>query len=85
MEELPMAVWAHLTSQSTATGATPFSLVYGKEAVLLMNIVVLAAKIADSCGLLREDELEVLEERRTKATLRHRFTYLKWGEGMSIM
>ncbi len=54
-----------------ATGAMPFSLVYGTEAVLLMNIVVLEAKIADSCGLLKEDELKVLEERRTKATLRH--------------
>ena len=70
-EELPMALWAHHTSWSMATVATPFSLVYRKEAVLPVNIIVLVAKVADSCEPLREDELEVLEERRTKEALCH--------------
>jgi transposase InsO family protein len=70
-EELPIALWAHRTSRSTATGATPFSLVYGTEAILPVNVTVLAAKVADSCEPFKEDELEVLEERRTKAALRH--------------
>ena len=33
-ENLPFALWAYRTSFHTSTGATPYSLVYGMEAVL---------------------------------------------------
>ena len=33
-EKLPFALWGHRTSIYALTGATPYSLVYGNEAVL---------------------------------------------------
>ena len=70
-EELPMALWAHRTFQSTTTSVEPFSLLYGTEDMLPFNVTALATKVANSCRPQREDELEVLEERRTKAVLCH--------------
>ena len=37
-EKLPFALWAYHTSFRTSTGATPYSLVYGMEAVLPIEI-----------------------------------------------
>ena len=37
-ENLPFALWAYRTSFCTSTGATPYSLVYGMEAVLPVEI-----------------------------------------------
>ena len=37
-EKLPFALWAYHTSFHTSTGATPYSLVYGMEAVLPIEI-----------------------------------------------
>ena len=37
-EKLPFALWAYCTSFRTSTGATPYSLVYGMEAVLPVEI-----------------------------------------------
>ena len=36
-EKLPFALWAYRTSFRTSTGATPYSLVYGMEVVLLVK------------------------------------------------
>ena len=33
-DELPMVLWAHRTTPKEATGETPFSLVFGTEAVI---------------------------------------------------
>ena len=38
LEKLPFALWAYCTSFRTSTGATPYSLVYGIEAVLPVEI-----------------------------------------------
>ena len=37
-EKLPFALWAYRTSFCTSTGATPYSLVYGMEVVLPVEI-----------------------------------------------
>ena len=37
-EKLPFALWAYRTSFHTSIGATPYSLVYGMEAVFLVEI-----------------------------------------------
>ena len=37
-EKLPYALWAYRTSFRTSTGATPYSLVYGMEAMLPVEI-----------------------------------------------
>ncbi|RVX01298.1 Ribonuclease HI [Vitis vinifera] len=50
-EKLPFALWAYRTSFRTSTGATPYSLVYGMEAVLPA----------------RFDQLNLLDERRLRA------------------
>ena len=37
-DKLPYALWGYRTSVKTATGATPYSLVYGMEAVLPVEV-----------------------------------------------
>ena len=74
LEKLPFALWAYRTSFRTSIGATPYSLVYGLEAVLPVEIemgslrVTLEQQIsetewAQSCF----DRLSLLDERRLRA------------------
>ncbi|KAL6324357.1 hypothetical protein AAG906_012961 [Vitis piasezkii] len=60
-EKLPFALWAYRTSFRTSTGATPYSLVYGMEAVLPVEIEM------GSLGSARFDRLNLLDERRLRA------------------
>ena len=73
-EKLPFALWAFRTSFRTFTGATPYSLVYGMEAVLPVEIemgylrATLEQQISEtewvqSCF----DQLSLLDERRLRA------------------
>ena len=45
--ELPSALWAYRTSVKTGTGFTPFHLVYGKEALLPMEVKLPAVKMLE--------------------------------------
>ena len=45
-EKFPFALWAYRTSFRTSTGATPFSLVYGMEIVLPIEVDVGSLRIA---------------------------------------
>ena len=45
-EKLPFALWAYPTSFRTSTGATPYSLVYGMEAMLPIEIEMESLRIA---------------------------------------
>ena len=45
-EKLPFALWAYRSSFRTSTGATPYSLVYGMEAVLLVEIDMGSLRVA---------------------------------------
>ena len=45
LEKLPFALWAYRTSFRTSTGATPYSLVYGMEAVLPVEIEIGSLRI----------------------------------------
>ena len=45
-EKLPFALQAYLTSFRTSTGATPYSLVYGMEAVLSVKIEMRSLRVA---------------------------------------
>ena len=45
-EKLPFALWAYRTSFRMSTGATPFSLEYGMEVVLPIEIKVGSLKVA---------------------------------------
>ena len=73
-EKLPFALWAYRTSFRTSTGATPYSLVYGMEAVLPVEIemgslrVALEQQISEAeWAQSRFDQLNVLDERRLRA------------------
>ena len=45
-ENLPFALWAYRTSFRTSTRATPYSLVYGMEAVLPVEIEMRSLRVA---------------------------------------
>ncbi|XP_059629956.1 uncharacterized protein LOC132272908 [Cornus florida] len=72
VEQLRLALWAYRTSTKCSTGQTPFSLVYGTETVLPIDIAVPAAQLASRSGvpMSRDIKLEALNERR-ELTLQH--------------
>ena len=72
--KLPFALWAYHTSFCTSTGATPYSLVYGMEAVLPVEIEMGSLRVALEQQILeiewvqsRFDQLSLLDERRLRA------------------
>ena len=80
-ERLPFALWGYRTTMRTATGQTPFSLVYGSKAVLPIEIeikslrVVMEAKTPESeWAQKRYDHLVSLDEKRM-STLFHTQIY----------
>ena len=73
-ENLPFALWAYRTSFRTSTGDKPYSLVYGMEAVLPVEIemgslrVELEYQISKTeWAQSRYDQLSLLDERRLRA------------------
>jgi len=50
-EMLPFALHGYQTSVRTSTGATPYSLVYGTEAVLPFELEILSQRILAESGL----------------------------------
>ena len=73
-KNLPFALWAYCTSFRTSTGATPYSLVYGMEAVLPVEIEMGSLKVAleyliskTEWAQSRYDQLSLLDERRLRA------------------
>ncbi|RVW70103.1 Gag-Pol polyprotein [Vitis vinifera] len=73
-EKLPFALWAYRTSFRTPTEATPYSLVYGMEAVLPIETemgslrVTLEQQISETeWAQARFDQLNLLDERRLRA------------------
>ena len=73
-KKLPFALWAYRTSFRTSTGATPYSLVYGMEAVLPVEIEMGSLRVAlkqqiskAEWAQSRFDQLSLLDERRLRA------------------
>ncbi|XP_038999487.1 uncharacterized protein LOC120125050, partial [Hibiscus syriacus] len=73
-EKLPFALFAYRTSVRTSTGATPFSLVYGMEAVLPIEVEIPSLRVLSEVKLneaewvqARYDQLNLIEEKRLKA------------------
>ncbi|KAL0406168.1 UNVERIFIED_CONTAM: hypothetical protein Slati_3930700 [Sesamum latifolium] len=73
-EKIGETLWAYQTTHWTATQATPYSLVYGFEAVLPLKSQIPSLCIAIQEGLTVEDnarlgleELEALDEKRLEA------------------
>ncbi|XP_038996868.1 uncharacterized protein LOC120121584, partial [Hibiscus syriacus] len=73
-EKLPFALLAYRTSVRTSTGATPFSLVYGMEAVLPVEVEIPSLRVLMELKLdeadwvqSRFDQLNLIEEKRLRA------------------
>ncbi|PKI15938.1 hypothetical protein CRG98_049515, partial [Punica granatum] len=76
-EMLPFALLAYRTSIRTSTGATPYSLVYGTEAVLPIEMEIPSLRILAEAKLeeakwikQRYEQLNLIDEKRL-ATLCH--------------
>ncbi|GMP27309.1 hypothetical protein CsSME_00003355 [Camellia sinensis var. sinensis] len=54
-DKLPFALWGYKTSIRTSTGATPYSLVYRMEAVLLIELEVPSLRIMAECQIAEAD------------------------------
>ena len=70
-EKLGECLWAYRTTVRTPTGNMPFSLVYGCEAVIPLEIQMLSLRVALMTKITSEDndrlclqELEALDEKR---------------------
>ncbi|KAG8490080.1 hypothetical protein CXB51_015364 [Gossypium anomalum] len=73
-EKLPFALFAYRTSVRTSTRATPYSLVYGMEAVLPIEVEIPSLRVLSELKLdeaewiqSRYDQLNLIEEKRLKA------------------
>ena len=57
-ETLPFALHRYRTTARTSTGATPFSLVYGVEAVLPMEVQIPSMRIMKDTGLIEDNWIQ---------------------------
>lgn len=72
VEELPSVLWANRTTPRTSTGQTPFSLVYGCEAVLPIEIRLSTSRhtSVDHNLIDLSYDLDALEELRESALIK---------------
>ncbi|KAL0462458.1 UNVERIFIED_CONTAM: hypothetical protein Slati_0133400 [Sesamum latifolium] len=73
-EEITSVLWAYRTTPRGSTGESPFSLVYGTEAIIPVELGIPSRRVmnfSEECNenLLREN-LDLIEELREKAFLR---------------
>nr|GFB88436.1 reverse transcriptase domain-containing protein [Tanacetum cinerariifolium] len=89
VDELPNVLWAHQTSLKQSKGETPFSLIYGSEVVILVEIWMSTHRTM----MIREDENEeellqninLLQERReASAVADQRKLGPKWEESYRV-
>ena len=73
-EKLPFALKAYRTRVQTSTGATPYSLVYGMEAILPIEVEIPSLQVLREVELeeaewiqARYEQLNLIEEKRMKA------------------
>jgi hypothetical protein len=83
---LPDVLWAYRSSPKTATGFFPFLLVYGTEAIALVEIAIPTPRMVQGtendvdvsmCAELRTCDLEALEEARNQVLEKTRRYHLK--------
>ena len=55
---LPFALHGYRTSAQTSTGATPYSLVYGMEVVLPIEVQIPSLRIMKDAGLNEDDWIQ---------------------------
>ncbi|GJR69900.1 reverse transcriptase domain-containing protein [Tanacetum coccineum] len=66
--EKPHVLWAHRTTPKASNGETPFSLVYGSEAVIAIEISIETKRVQDfdakENDKRRREDLDALDEIR---------------------
>ena len=71
MEELPHVLWTYWTTPRRLTGETPFSMTYGSEAVILLEVGFPTLRISlftlGNNDKLLERSLDLVDERREAA------------------
>ena len=74
MEELPSVLWSYRTTPRRSTGETPFSLAYGVEAVIPLEVGLPTLRSAAFDTGLNEQtlakDLDLIEERREAALIK---------------
>ena len=74
IEELPVVLWSLRTTPNRATGQTPFSLVYGAEAVIPTELIYGSPRVLAYDEVAqdqhRRDDAVLLEENRLRAATR---------------
>ena len=74
VDKLPLALWAYRTTHKTATGHTPFSLAYGSEAMIPVEIEVPSHRRIHfnqaENEKLQLEALDFLDEKREETELR---------------
>jgi hypothetical protein len=74
VEELPNVLWTFRTMPRRSTGETPFSLAYGSEAVIPLEIGLPTLSFSEweptRNDLAQSQALDLLEERREQAMIR---------------
>ncbi|GJT59502.1 reverse transcriptase domain-containing protein [Tanacetum coccineum] len=84
IKELPHVLWAHRTMIKSSHGDTPFSLTYGTEAVIPAEIGMTTYRTVAVDTVHNDEELrlnlDLLEERRERASIREAKTKLKMAK-----
>nr|GEY76220.1 reverse transcriptase domain-containing protein [Tanacetum cinerariifolium] len=77
LDELQQVLWAHRTTPKYINRETPFSLVYGSEAVVSIEISVEIQRIkefkARKNGKKSKEDLDILEEKREIVSIREAY------------
>ena len=73
-EELPFVLWADRTTAKTATGQTPYALVFGNEAIIPTEVVIPTARYLlqdpQTNNRILTEDLDTIDELRDLAKLR---------------
>ncbi|XP_040940645.1 uncharacterized protein [Gossypium hirsutum] len=90
-EKLPFALYAYQTSVKTSTDATPYSLVYGMEAVLPIEVEIPSFRVLSELKLdeaewiqSRYDQLNLIEEKRLKAIHHGQMTIVQNSSSLRV-
>ena len=85
VEELPHVLWAYRTTPRRSTGETPFAMTYGAEAIIPLeaNFPTLRTSsfTPSSNDELLGESLDLVEERREKATIHLAYYHQKLKRG----
>ncbi|GJW05353.1 reverse transcriptase domain-containing protein [Tanacetum coccineum] len=77
VDELPQVLWTHKTTPKSSNRQTPFSLVYGSEAIVPIEICVKTKQIQDFDVKQNEkrcrEDLDILKERREIDSIREAY------------